>query len=72
MCIKFLKWFFFSRRNGYTNWVGSYELVVETYLLSSLFVLAGKVIMRMTNICFIPYIKARQKVHLNVPLLNLS
>ncbi|MFS7973530.1 putative tetratricopeptide-like helical domain superfamily [Helianthus anomalus] len=40
----------------------SYELVVETCLESSLFVLAGKVIMRMTNRGFISYIKVRQKV----------
>ncbi|KAJ0430635.1 putative tetratricopeptide-like helical domain superfamily [Helianthus annuus] len=40
----------------------SYEVVVETCLESSLFVLAGKVVMRMTNRGFIPYIKVRQKV----------
>ncbi|KAI7754836.1 hypothetical protein M8C21_020839 [Ambrosia artemisiifolia] len=40
----------------------SYELVVETCLESNLFVLAGKVVMRMTNKGFIPYIKVRQKV----------
>ncbi|KAK9056308.1 hypothetical protein SSX86_027398 [Deinandra increscens subsp. villosa] len=40
----------------------SYELVVEMCLESSLFVLAGKVVMRMTNRGFIPYIKVRQKV----------
>ncbi|KAI3818415.1 hypothetical protein L1987_12221 [Smallanthus sonchifolius] len=40
----------------------SYELVVEICLESDLFVLAGKVVMRMTNRGFIPYIKVRQKV----------
>ncbi|KAL8239452.1 hypothetical protein R6Q59_016019 [Mikania micrantha] len=40
----------------------SYELVVEMCLESSLFVLAGKVVMRMTNRGFIPYIKVREKI----------
>ncbi|KAK1412133.1 hypothetical protein QVD17_33132 [Tagetes erecta] len=40
----------------------SYELVVEMCLEYSLFVLAGKVVMRMTNRGFIPYIEVRQKV----------
>jgi pentatricopeptide repeat protein len=40
----------------------SYELTVEMCLESSLFVLAGKVVLRMTNRGFIPYIKVRQKV----------
>ncbi|XP_024988096.1 pentatricopeptide repeat-containing protein At1g06270 [Cynara cardunculus var. scolymus] len=40
----------------------SYELVVEMCLESSLFVLAGKVVMQMTNRGFIPYIKVRHKV----------
>ncbi|KAL8229850.1 hypothetical protein R6Q57_014750 [Mikania cordata] len=40
----------------------SYELVVEMCLESNLFVLAGKVVMRMTNRGFIPYIKVREKV----------
>ncbi|XP_071735810.1 pentatricopeptide repeat-containing protein At1g06270 [Rutidosis leptorrhynchoides] len=40
----------------------SYELVVETCLESSLFVLAGKIVLRMINKGFIPYIKVRQKV----------
>lgn len=40
----------------------SYELVVEMCLESSLFVLAGKVVMGMTNNGFIPYIKVRHKV----------
>ncbi|XP_076918942.1 pentatricopeptide repeat-containing protein At1g06270-like [Bidens hawaiensis] len=40
----------------------SYELVVEACLESGLFVLAGKVVVRMTNRGFIPYVKVRQKV----------
>lgn len=40
----------------------SYELVVETCLDSNLFILAGKVALRMTNKGFIPYIKMRQKL----------
>ncbi|GKA31109.1 pentatricopeptide repeat-containing protein [Tanacetum coccineum] len=40
----------------------SYELAVEMCLETSLFVLAGKVVLRMTNRGFIPYIKVRQKV----------
>lgn len=40
----------------------SYELVVEMCLQSSLFILAGKVVLRMTNRGYIPHIKVRQKV----------
>ncbi|KAL7604408.1 hypothetical protein Lser_V15G15487 [Lactuca serriola] len=39
-----------------------YELVVEMCLEGSLFVLAGKFAIRMTNKGFIPHIKVRQKV----------
>nr|XP_043626350.1 pentatricopeptide repeat-containing protein At1g06270 [Erigeron canadensis]XP_043626351.1 pentatricopeptide repeat-containing protein At1g06270 [Erigeron canadensis] len=40
----------------------SYELAVEMCLESGLFVLGGKVALRMTDRGFIPYIKVRQKV----------
>ncbi|MFS7991396.1 putative tetratricopeptide-like helical domain superfamily [Helianthus anomalus] len=51
----------------------SYEVVVETCLESSLFVLAGKVVMKMTNRGFIPYIKLDRKCLIDwLLLVNLE
>ncbi|GLU04111.1 hypothetical protein SLE2022_212750 [Rubroshorea leprosula] len=52
----------FLERNGYTVGFESYELVVEGCLECHEYLLAGKVVMAMTEKGFIPYIRVRQKV----------
>uniref|UniRef100_A0A5B7B6X3 Pentatricopeptide repeat-containing protein n=1 Tax=Davidia involucrata TaxID=16924 RepID=A0A5B7B6X3_DAVIN len=52
----------FLEREGFHVGFESYELVVEGCRECGEFVLAGKVVMRMTGRGFIPYIRVRQKV----------
>ena len=52
----------FLEREGYAVGFESYELVVEGCLEYSEYILAGKVVMGMTERGFIPYIRVRQKV----------
>lgn len=52
----------FLEKAGFVVGFETYELVVEGCLECGEFVLAGKVVMRMTERGFIPYIRARQKL----------
>lgn len=52
----------FLEKAGFAVGFETYELVVEGCLECGEFVLAGKVVMRMTERGFIPYIRARQKL----------
>lgn len=52
----------FLERKGFHVGFETYELVVEGCLECREFVLAGKVVMKMTGRGFIPYIRVRQKV----------
>lgn len=52
----------FLEKEGYSVGFESYEVVIEGCLEKREYVLAGKVVIRMTERGFIPYIRVRQKI----------